>query len=70
MKFRGKRFNVLDLAFCDGGEDVAGPLFDQRHEGTVSQRTIWTAEGKCIGERGYADAEVRCYAFLGTPEVA
>jgi hypothetical protein len=28
MEFRSEGFDVFDLAFCDGGEDVAGPLFD------------------------------------------
>lgn len=59
---RGQGFYVFQLAFCDGVEDVAGPLFDEGDEGAVAQGTVGAAVCECVGERGEPDAEVGSYA--------
>jgi hypothetical protein len=63
-------FDVFDLAFGNDLEDVAGPLLDEGHEGSVAEWTIGAAERESIGECGDTDAEVRCHAVRGTPEIA
>jgi hypothetical protein len=62
--------DVFDLAFGNDLEDVAGPLLDEGHKGSVAEWTIGAAERESIGECRNADAEVRCHAVRGTPEIA
>lgn len=60
-------FNVLYLAFGDALEDVARPLLDERHEGTMAERTVGATKREGVGEAGNSNAEVGCYAFLSAP---
>lgn len=57
------------MHFADGGEDVAGPLLDEGHEGAVAEGAVGPAEGEVVGEGGDGDAEVGGYAAGWGPEV-
>jgi hypothetical protein len=67
---RSERFDVFDLAFGNDLKDVAGPLLDEGHEGSVAEWTVGAAEREGIGKCGDADAEIGCHAVRGTPEIA
>ena len=67
---RRQGLDVFDLHFGDALEDVARPLLDERHEGSVAEWSVWTAEGEGVGEGRDPDAEVRCHAVGTAPERA
>lgn len=54
----GQGSDVFDLAFGDTLEDVACPLFDERHERAMPEGPIGAAETECIGEGRDADGKV------------
>ena len=67
VKLGGHGFYVLGLELADGGEHVTCRLLDERHETSVAEGAVGSAEEEVVGEGGDADAEVGRYAVRGTP---
>jgi len=61
--------DILDLSLGNDFVNVVGPALDQRHERSMAQWSIWTAEREMVREVWNSKAEVGRHSLLAAPDV-